>query len=456
MSLSNWNYSVVTDPQEVVSPRDLDELQNIVRNSELYPTPIRAIGSLHSLNECFTTTGTAVLMEHFTKMNKPDLKNGTVTVGGGVRMIDLMKYLKKSGLQIRVVPEIGNATAGSVACCGTKDASLREPNHLGQISSAVTELKMVDATGASVTIVENSTPSLAAVRSSYGLLGIVYEVTFAVHERTLVKYDYVSLYLDPVPQFDAVGDGADGFLGFLLPYRRQLIVERRRVELPGRFRARFEKAMGCRDQCALWLRTFAWREGARPFPGIPRPLLWLWVWCLDRKLRAFFLWFVGHFKSYRADAMIDFPRRRHSYFEFTFWAFPSSKWSTVVPAYLDFCERFLARTGFRPALPTEVYFIRKDDHAWLSFCRDEDIFTLDMVNWTDYYPAEWLEMNREFNDFAATHGGRPLFNQTKHLSRAVVDRAMRGNPFWSEFAGLRKGQDPHGRFLNAFFQDLLP
>jgi hypothetical protein len=210
------------------------------------------------------------------------------------------------------------------------------------------------------------------------------------------------------------------------------------------------------------LRTIAWTIGARPFrfPGrlpraVTRRLLTLWVWCLDHSLRWFFLWLLGSFASYRADAMIRFKRRQASYFDFTFWAFPKSRWETIVPAYLDFCERFLSRTGFRPALPTEVYFIRHDPSAWLSFSWDEDIFTLDMVNWTDYDPTEWRAMNNEFNAFAAAHGGRPLFNQTKHPTRAVVAEAMAANPRWPEFLKLRANMDPGGRFLNRFFEDLL-
>src|SRR5258708_37793177 len=142
--LSNWNGSAWCSPRTVVIPRDLKELQDIVRNiNNVYPPPVRAIGSLHSLNECFTTTGTAVLMKHFDKKNEPNTGTLTITVGAGVRMIDLKNWLKRWDLQIPVVPEIGNATAGSVACCGTKDASLLVPTDLGQISSTVTELKMV-------------------------------------------------------------------------------------------------------------------------------------------------------------------------------------------------------------------------------------------------------------------------------------------------------------------------
>ena len=127
-----------------------------------------------------------------------------------------------------------------------------------------------------------------------------------------------------------------------------------------------------------------------------------------------------------------------------------------MPAYLDFCETFRRRTRFRPALPTEVYFIRKDDHALLSFSPKEDIFTLDLVDSIPRVPedeAYWRWMNRDFNDFAARHGARPLLNQTKELSRAVVHRAL-GND-WASFATLRQQADPDGRFLNDFFKALL-
>jgi hypothetical protein len=36
----------------------------------------------------------------------------------------------------------------------------------------------------------------------------------------------------------------------------------------------------------------------------------------------------------------------------------------------------------RPRQRTEVYFIRKDNSSLLSFSLNEDIFTLDMVNWS--------------------------------------------------------------------------
>src|SRR5262249_30799650 len=459
MSVSNWNGSACCTPAEIVAPRNVDELADIVKNSYLYPSPLRAVGELHSLNECVTTTCTVVLMHRFDEIGDP--VDGTVTVGAGVRMIDLMRKLRQTPwrLQLEVVPEIGNATAGSVACCGTKDSSLG-PNGLGQISSTVVGVKMIDPQGRRVSVTEEADAKrLREVRSSYGLFGVVYAGTFALQSLKKVAYQYVSLKLDPLPPFGSVLGDADGLLGFLLPYRREIIVERRRVVADN-------APIGWTDRLGLRLRTKAWETGARvgvfniPLTGLPalvssRLVRW-WIGVTDLSLRKFFLWIVGKYTTYRVDAMIDFDRSRASYFDFTFWAFPVSRWGTVIPAYLEFCADFQRRTGFRPALPTEVYFIRRDDHALLSFSPNEDIFTLDMVNSIPRTPedeAYWRSMNREYNDFAAGHGARPLLNQTKELSRAVVHRSLGAD--WQTFAATRLQVDKDGRFLNGFFKSLL-
>lgn len=466
MTVSNWNESARCTPDRVAAPANRDELVAVVLDPE-YPPPLRAVGELHSLNECFVTEGTVIFMKHFQAFEYNPV-NRTVSVGAGMRMIDLKNKLKKLGLQLEVVPEIGNATAGSVACCGTKDSSLKQGP--GQISSCVVAVRMITADGSDVYATQERDPDwLRAIRSSYGLFGVIYEVTFAVQRRIKVKYQYAWVKLAraakdgmplPVPDLDTeVLDKADGFLGFLLPSQRAIIVERRTV-------AKRHPRIPFWDGFKLWLRTFAWTTGARPFYSpfrllprrIRRWLVGMLIWHMHRwLLRRFFLKLIQQFTSYRADAMIDFKRPVSSYFDFTFWAFPKSSWAKVVPEFFAFCDDFRRRTGFEAALPTEVYFIRKDDRALLSFCPDEDIYTLDLVNWTDEEPPLWREMNREFNEFAAARGARPLLNQTKYLLPLPPQMQVQlWRPEWRCLSALRTVVDPTGRFLNPFFKEVLP
>jgi hypothetical protein len=166
------------------------------------------------------------------------------------------------------------------------------------------------------------------------------------------------------------------------------------------------------------------------------------------------------FVSDRVDAMIDFPQGGEHFFDFAFWAFPLHTWSDAIPAYVDFCHGFLGTTGFRPALPTEVYHIKRDDKALLSFSAQEDVFTLDMVHMVhpgrrEHDLALWHQMNDEFNQrIALPFGARPLLNQTKRLTPTIVDATLGKD--WKEFGGLRAQADPgpNPRFLSDYFARL--
>jgi FAD/FMN-containing dehydrogenase len=394
-------------------------------------------------------------------------------------MLQVRDTLARASRQLAVVPEIGNATAGSVACCGTKDAALG-PAWPGQISSGVIGVRMVDARGDVVEITETDLVPLRAIRSSYGLLGVVFEVTFRTIPRRKLRYTYKSFDLprglEPLPDalaLEAVRGGASGFLGFLMPYRRKLVVERRTLDPP----PAKSPVVAFRDKVRLWARDRAWEHIATTSKLnveawttfdlsrlLPVRYRSNWLETLDPALEAF-LARLESFDAWAGSSMIDFERERFA-FDFAFWAFPGDAWATALPAYLDFCDAFRRETGFRSALPTEVYFIRQDDSALLSVCPDTDVFTLDLV---DVVPrsesdeALWRTMNERFNEFAEGHGARPLLNQTKFLKGPDMAR-LRSSwrqrwpliaPRWAAFEEMRRSADPAGRFLTPYFGALL-
>src|SRR5436305_346297 len=95
-SFSNWNGSAHSSPKVVVTPKSLEELVEVVKNEAKYPTPVRAAGHFHSLNACFATTGTQVLMDNFTDI-KVDVQAKTITVGAYVKLIEIRNALHPYG-----------------------------------------------------------------------------------------------------------------------------------------------------------------------------------------------------------------------------------------------------------------------------------------------------------------------------------------------------------------------
>jgi hypothetical protein len=65
----------------------------------------------------------------------------------------------------------------------------------------------------------------------------------------------------------------------------------------------------------------------------------------------------------------------------------------------------------------------------------------------------WAEFYRRFNALAARFGGRPLLNQTKQLSKGIVEQTLGDD--WRRFLDIRQNEDPEGRFLSEFFDDLM-
>src|SRR5918992_2542855 len=224
----NWNNSASSTPQVVAVPENLRRLIDVVKDTATYPSPLRVGGSFHSLNACFVSEGTQILLSHFNQVHI-DPEQMTVTVGASVTMIRIRDVLRPFGMQTEVTPEIGNATAGSVACCGTKDASLGRSG-LGQVSSTVIGVRLVNAEGEVETIIEANDPEkMRAVRSSYGLFGPIFEVTFRTQRQTTLSYGHESFKLTSLPGRDELFGAADGVLGFSLPYSDRIVVERRHV-----------------------------------------------------------------------------------------------------------------------------------------------------------------------------------------------------------------------------------
>ena len=64
-ALRSWNSADFSYPTVIANPRNLDELVEVVKDRDKYPSPLRVAGHRHSMTACFATTGTQVLMKHF-------------------------------------------------------------------------------------------------------------------------------------------------------------------------------------------------------------------------------------------------------------------------------------------------------------------------------------------------------------------------------------------------------
>ena len=140
--ITNWFGDLVSHPQVVIDIHSKEDIVAALKNPA-NPSPVRAVGSNHSTARCGVADGGTLLRM---KMNRIlEISKDTVTVEAGCLYIDIAKELEKHGLQFYVNTEIGNLSAGSAACAGTKDSSFA--GEFGQVGSYVTRVKMVLPSG---------------------------------------------------------------------------------------------------------------------------------------------------------------------------------------------------------------------------------------------------------------------------------------------------------------------
>src|SRR6478752_7920548 len=205
-TIVNYDGSIVTSPQQVVFPETVEEIQAIQRDSARYPSPVRAMGSYHSLTPCVSSNGTVVRMSRMTKIIGIDIVANTFTAQAGLEVIDASKALRAQNVQFMLNIEIGNMTLGSAACCHTKDAL--DGIEFGQVSSYVTGMKWVTPNGGLGEASETTNSELLRVmRSSYGLCGIIYEVTLRIKPVEALHFTYL-----PRPVSELTQEEVDGLL----------------------------------------------------------------------------------------------------------------------------------------------------------------------------------------------------------------------------------------------------
>jgi FAD/FMN-containing dehydrogenase len=451
LAVWNWAHEQVSYPRVVTQVGTVEDIRAVLRDPATFPSPVRAQGSAHSTSRCGEADGgTIVDMRRMNRIVRLD--NETVTAEAGALYIDVANELERHDLQLYVNIELGNATMGSVACCATKDASF--PGEFGQVNSYATELKMVTPSGELLEVTENDPELLAAARSSYGLFGIVYEVTFRVRPLQAMAVSHrvyaPDEFVEALPKLVA---SDRSLMLYIFPYLDRIAVEARRYTGD----ESIARAAGAPKRFLWRLRNFTWKTFAPSFGyAVERyvPARGPRYFLVDRFNRS--LHFLmdrimasGH--TVPTDQMIRYPPvSGRSKYTFSIWAFPEDDYPRVVREYFAWAKRYFRDTGFRPNLLHVGYRIAEDKSSLLSYSYDGTVITIDPV--ATGAPG-WLEFLDAYNEFCSEHGGYPLINQTPRVTREQARKA-----FGERLARLeeyRRRYDPEDRLLSGFYRELL-
>ena len=435
-----------TGPAATIQVSSQTEIHQVLMDVRRFPSPVRPTGSGSSTTRCITANGgTQLDLSGMNRVLKID--RDTVTVQPGISLPDLAEVLSEQGLELIGGFDLANRTVGGAVCAAGLEASMA--GDVGQFASHVTQLKAVSPNGKKFVINDKTKNLLALMRLSYGLLGVVYEVTLRVRP---VQGFAVQTAKTSFQDFGKLGPkliGAKaGVKLYLLPFRNRIYFELRRPAAegdPGRkFAWRFKD----------WAVNSALPEAVRSI-GRALPIRQLRYPLIDSLSEVAQSLVNNALVKSGSNAVEQSGRYRmlgsKSRYTYTTWAFPAAEFANVVLAYKLFSKEHYLRTGFRCDMPTVGFRLNQDRSALLSPSFDSAMFTLSPLS---TQTEGWDDFVLDFADFATQHHGVPFFNQTRNATpEAVAQRYGTRLPFFNK---VRRQLDPHDRLLNPFFQSYFP
>ncbi len=452
--VQNWKRSITYHPHSVETVASAADIQAIVRDRERYPSPVRVKGSHHSTTRCVVADGGTVV--DVTGMNRIvaiDREARTITMEAGVLHIDAAKALEAEGLQFYVNVEIGNLTVGSGACGGTKDASYYDADEggweFGQVAAYCIGMKAVGADGEIFEVTEAGDPELMEVmRSSYGMLGVIFEVTFRVKPISAMSVRHASYHVrEFADELDELIAMNQSMMLYLFPFLDRVVVEYR-ADAPGEVQP---------GSWAWKVRNYTWKTlwpGVSTFLGRFLPIRFVRYGIIDALNRAT-VWFMGNVlrdrNSSPADQIIRYSETAgFASYTFSIWAFPRESYARAILDYFEFCKRYYRDNRYRCDMLNVGYHIAEDRKSLFSYSRRGPVLTLDPVA-TGLPGFEGFLY--AYNEFCSQHGGTPLFNQSGSVTPLQARKAF-GEEI-DVFLGYRRRYDPDDRFYPEFFRHLF-
>jgi len=431
----------VPDPV-VVETTSVEEIKHVLGPNSNFLAPFRPMGANSSATECTSSSaGTVINVSALTQIRNIDTSANTVTVQAGVRIGHLAMMLAREGLELAGGHDHMSRTIGGAVAGGCIGPAFGDDSAF--FASQVKSMRLVTPAGKAIEIRGDQKNLLHTFRLSFGMLGVIFEVTLRVrpirvfsasHRRC--SFDQFASVMEKLCNLDV------GLKFYLLPFQGQVYLDIRRPV-----------ADMTAGHSIPW-KVKDWGESTilpQLFKSISRivPASEMRYQMIDGISKFTQTIVNNRFVSSGSNATAlmssmkdDCPAQKLYY---STWLFPASEFPIVVQAFRNFSIRTHTESGFRCDMPTVGFRLGKDTSALLSPCFDEPMVALRAISTqTD----GWDDFAIDFSNFARHWGGVPLFNQTREIP-ADYPAQVFGSRF-EFFRKIRRQFDPDNRMMNPF------
>jgi L-gulonolactone oxidase len=422
------------------APSNLESLLSYFDGNANIAVPIRPTGAGTSATDCNdTSSGTTINTTGLDRITHIDSFNNTVTAEAGVRLGDLITALADEGLEL-----IGNFDQTERTLGGAISSPCMGAGIGGQaslLSTQVTSIKAVLACGKVMKVSASQRHLLSAFRLSYGMLGVLFEVTMKVRPITTFAASHRVTDIDTFSQIAVrLASGDFGLKFYLMPYKNQVHLDLRQPAANRGYANKTAWRIKNWGERTLLPTVLKGLNRIMPIPSLRYQLIDS-IASTTQGLVNSRLLRNGDNAATSGTHRIKKP----SNLLYSTWCFPASDFPVVVKAYARFCREKFARTAYRCDMPAVGYRVARDNFSLLSPSFDEPLIALQTLS---TQRRGWDDFVLDLADFAENWGGIPVFNQTLGTRAEYVSQIYAGRLQF--FKKIRRQLDPKNRLLNPY------
>lgn len=423
--MKNWAGNFSFTPKNIFAPKNITELQDIIKKAAKEKNTIRFRGSGHSWAKLIETDDIFLHLDHMQGMIDCDHETKRLKVLAGTKLHQLGNIAYSQGLAMPNQGDINKQSIAGATSTGTHGTGLG----LQSISNQIHDLTLILANGEKISINENDPELFYSARLGLGALGVMAETTLQLIPAYKLK---VATFVEE--------------MNSSLKVLNQRIKQHRHVEM-------FYFPLGDWSIVKIMDPTDEADQKKSLFEKLNEVIVENWSYEMlniiagktgqYKKLDSFMRKFCSPLNRVGWSHDI-FPTQRSLKFMEMEYNIPLEHFEE---AFAEI-KATIKASNFQTLFPIEIRFV-KGDSLWLSPAsgRDSVYFAIHTYITEDYRPY-FLSMETIFKKYQ----GRPHWGKWHNLGIKELEQVY---PKFHDFRKLRERLDPQGVFLNSHLKHLL-
>jgi L-gulonolactone oxidase len=370
-----------------------------------------------------------VTLDDYARVLDVESEKLQVKVQAGIRLEALSSAMRACGLAFPVLGTVKFQSIAGAISTATHGTGLR----FGSVSSLVTELELITASGEVLRCSRDENPDVfAAARCGLGALGLISTVTLQCEPAfCLQSVERRENLASTLQDLDRLLQSNDHFKLWWFPHTQTCLT----------FEQNRTTAARSRSSLQRWWSDIAVRN------GLVQPLMLACI-AAPRITPAAVRFFTGltaqrvEFIDHSAEVFYHPTYIRHWETEYSIPRQHAAEAVARLAAWVN------THASLRVNMPVDVRFVRGED-IWLSPAEGRDSVYIGVLQ---HRRLPYEEYFRGFEALMDGYGGRPHWGKMHTKSAAELRRLY---PRFDDFLSLRERLDPCGMFLNSYLQRVL-